>query len=85
MKADPHAPERQGDGEALGGIHPEEKRKKDPMQKLERRKRRQTARSKTRLDEAKPKTRLDEAAGAKKSEGLLAARQATVSSLRSAA
>ncbi len=36
--------------------------KKDPKQKLERRQRRQAARSKTRLDEASPpKTRLDEA------------------------
>ncbi len=61
MKADAEATELQGNGEALGGIHPEEKRKRDPKQKFERRKRRQTARSKTRLDEAKPKTRLDEA------------------------
>jgi len=43
--------------------------KKDPQQKLERRRKRQAARSKTRLDEANPpKTRLDEAAGAKKRE-----------------
>ncbi len=41
--------------------------KKDPKQKLERRQKRQAARSKTRLDEANPPTtRLDEAAGAKK-------------------
>ncbi len=68
MKADADATEIQGDGEALGGIHPAEKTKKDPKQKLEQRKRRQTARSKTRLDEAKPRTRLDEAAGANKRE-----------------
>ncbi len=43
--------------------------KKDPQRKLERRRKRQAARSKTRLDEANPpKTRLDEAAGAKKRE-----------------
>ncbi len=44
--------------------------KMDPKQKLERRRKREAARSKTRLDEASPpKTRLDEAAGgAKKSE-----------------
>ncbi len=41
--------------------------KKDPQRKLERRQKRQAARSKTRLDEANPpKTRLDEAAGTKK-------------------
>ncbi len=53
--------------------------KKDPQKKLERRKKREATRSKTRLDEAAggktrldeagPKTRLDEAAGAKKREG----------------
>ncbi len=43
--------------------------KKDLQKKLERREKRQVARSKTRLDEASPpKTRLDEAAGAKKRE-----------------
>ena len=43
--------------------------KKDPQKKLERRKKRQAARPKTRLDEARrPKTRLDEAAGAMKRE-----------------
>ncbi len=43
--------------------------KKDPQKKLERRQKRQAARSKTPLDEASPpKTRLDEAAGAKKRE-----------------
>ncbi len=43
--------------------------KKDPKQKLERRKKREAARPKTRPDEASPpKTRLDEAAGAKKRE-----------------
>ncbi len=43
--------------------------KKDPMKKLERRRKRQASRPKTRLDEASPpKTRLDEAAGAKKRE-----------------
>ncbi len=42
--------------------------KKDPQKKLERRKKREATRSKTRLDEAGPKTRLDEAAGAKKRE-----------------
>ncbi len=44
--------------------------KKDPQKKLERRKKREATRSKTRLDEAAgSKTRLDEAAGAKKREG----------------
>ncbi len=43
--------------------------KKDPKQKLERRKKREAARPKTRPDEAgPPKTRLDEAAGAKQRE-----------------
>ncbi len=43
--------------------------KKDPQKKLERRQKRQAARSKTRLDEASPpKTRLDELAGVKKRE-----------------
>ena len=43
--------------------------KRDPKQKLERRRKRQAARSKTRLDEASPpQTQLDEAAGAKKRE-----------------
>ncbi len=42
---------------------------KDPRRKLERRRKREAARSKTRLDEASlPKTRPDEAAGAKKRE-----------------
>ncbi len=43
--------------------------KKDPKQKLERRKKREAARAKTRPDEANPpKTRPDEEAGAKKRE-----------------
>ncbi len=43
--------------------------KMDPKQKLERRKKREAARSKTRPDEASPlKSRLEEAAGAKKRE-----------------
>ncbi len=49
--------------------------KKDPKKKLERRRKRQAARSKTRLDEVSPpKTHPDEAAGVKKCEARVESR-----------